>query len=112
MGKARLLLATDVAARGLDILGVDAVLNFDCPRSLETYLHRVGRTARAGAKGVAISLVEDGDRGLVKDVVKKAGVRPIRREVPRQVVEVWRRKAEALNQGIQEVLMVRDSSVE
>ena len=48
-GEAKFLLATDVAARGLDILGVQAVINYDAPSALRGYLHRIGRTARAGA---------------------------------------------------------------
>ena len=70
-GEAKFLLATDVAARGLDILGVDTVVNFDCPPSVDTYLHRIGRTARAGEGGLSITFVEDGDRAVVKGVVKK-----------------------------------------
>ncbi|MCP6519451.1 ATP-dependent RNA helicase SrmB, partial [Klebsiella pneumoniae] len=52
------LIATDVAARGLDIPAVSHVFNFDMPRPADTYLHRIGRTGRAGKKGTAISLVE------------------------------------------------------
>ena len=106
-GAATLLLATDVAARGLDILGVDAVVNFDCPRSVETYLHRVGRTARAGRGGLAITIAEDGDRGLLKAVVKQVGVQLARREVPPAVIDSWRRRTEALTATIHEVLQVR-----
>ena len=62
------LLATDVAARGLDILGVEAVLNYDAPSSLASYLHRIGRTARAGHNGRAVTFIEDSDRALVKEV--------------------------------------------
>ena len=67
-GEVGFLLATDVAARGLDILGVEAVINYDSPASLASYLHRIGRTARAGRQGRAVSLIEDSDRALVKEV--------------------------------------------
>ena len=55
--EAAFLFCTDIAARGLDIAGVDWVVQLDCPESAETYIHRVGRTGRAGKKGIAISLV-------------------------------------------------------
>jgi superfamily II DNA/RNA helicase len=67
-GEAKFLLATDVAARGLDILGVDVVINFDMPDNVPGYLHRIGRTARAGADGRAVTFVEDGNRTLLKEV--------------------------------------------
>ena len=67
-GEVAFLLATDVAARGLDILGVEAVVNFDAPAGLDGYLHRIGRTARAGEGGRALTFVEDGDRPLLKEV--------------------------------------------
>ena len=58
-GSANVLVATDVAARGLDIDDVDAVFNFELPHQAEIYVHRIGRTARGGREGVAISLVSD-----------------------------------------------------
>jgi superfamily II DNA/RNA helicase len=54
----RVLVATDVAARGLDVTGVSHVVNYECPDDAKTYVHRIGRTGRAGAKGVAITLVD------------------------------------------------------
>lgn len=60
-GKANILVATDVAARGLDILGVDLVVNYDLPDDAENYVHRIGRTGRAGQEGVAFSLCSDRD---------------------------------------------------
>ena len=57
-----------MAARGLDILGVEAVINYDSPPNLASYLHRIGRTARAGRQGRAVSLIEDSDCALVKEV--------------------------------------------
>jgi ATP-dependent RNA helicase RhlE len=56
-GRAKVLIATDVAARGIDVVGLPAVVNFDLPRSTADYVHRIGRTGRAGASGVAVSFV-------------------------------------------------------
>ncbi len=62
-GEVKILLATDVAARGIDVPDVSHVINFDLPRTSEIYVHRIGRTARAGKKGIAISLIEAHDMG-------------------------------------------------
>ncbi|AFJ46097.1 ATP-dependent RNA helicase SrmB [Shimwellia blattae] len=67
-GRVNVLVATDVAARGIDIADVSHVFNFDMPRSGDTYLHRIGRTGRAGRKGTAISLVEAHDYLLLEKI--------------------------------------------
>ena len=67
-GKTHAIVATDVAARGLDIGKVDVVFNFELPMQPEVYLHRIGRTGRAGRKGRAISLVTDQERRRLKDI--------------------------------------------
>lgn len=69
-GRVNVLVATDVAARGIDIDDVSHVFNFDMPRTSDTYLHRIGRTGRAGKKGIAISLVEAHDNVLLGKVVR------------------------------------------
>ncbi|HBC81550.1 MAG TPA: ATP-dependent RNA helicase SrmB, partial [Escherichia sp.] len=67
-GRVNVLIATDVAARGIDIPDVSHVINFDMPRSGDIYLHRIGRTGRAGRKGTAISLVEAHDHLLLQKI--------------------------------------------
>ena len=67
-GGARVLVATDVAARGLDVEGLDLVINFDMPHSGDEYVHRIGRTGRAGAEGLAISLICHNDWNLMSSV--------------------------------------------
>ncbi len=72
--RVNLLFATDIAARGLDIDDVDCVINFDLPRSPEDYIHRIGRTGRAGKKGLAISLIDHEDQAHFKLIEKRCGV--------------------------------------
>ncbi len=67
-GRVRLLVATDVAARGLDVNGITHVFNFDLPKNPEDYTHRIGRTGRAGAKGIAISFAGPEDRHQLRDI--------------------------------------------
>ncbi len=72
-GKVKILLATDVAARGIDVPNVSHVINYDMPRTADVYVHRVGRTGRAGAKGTAISLIEAHDFEMLGKVSRYTG---------------------------------------
>ncbi|MBB6591993.1 DEAD/DEAH box helicase [Ralstonia solanacearum] len=81
-GTLRVLVATDIAARGIDIDQLPHVVNFDLPNVPEDYVHRIGRTGRAGAQGEAISLVCVDEHGLLRDIE-----RLIKRELPRTVLE-------------------------
>jgi len=76
-GTTRVLVATDVAARGIDVEGVSLVVNYDMPNVAESYVHRIGRTGRAGASGRAISFCDSGERSLLVDIE-----RFIRRRLP------------------------------
>jgi ATP-dependent RNA helicase RhlE len=69
-GRSRVLVATDIAARGIDVDGITHVINFDLPNDPESYVHRIGRTARAGAEGVAISFCDGTERGFLRDIEK------------------------------------------
>jgi ATP-dependent RNA helicase RhlE len=73
----RILVATDIAARGIDVDHVTHVVNYDLPQTPEAYVHRIGRTARAGAAGIAISLCDGEERGLLRDIE-----RLIRQSIP------------------------------
>jgi ATP-dependent RNA helicase RhlE len=74
-GAAPILVATDIAARGIDVTGISHVINFDLPNVPEDYVHRIGRTARAGASGIAISLCDSSERGLLRDIERKMRVK-------------------------------------
>ncbi|AKZ62518.1 DEAD/DEAH box helicase [Herbaspirillum hiltneri N3] len=87
-GQVEVLVATDVAARGLDITDLPCVINVDLPYNAEDYVHRIGRTGRAGASGDAISLFSDKDERLLVDIEKLIKIKFVRAElagfVPRQ----------------------------
>ena len=69
-GKLRTLVATDIAARGIDVEGISHVINYDLPNIPESYVHRIGRTARAGAAGIAISFCDHEERAFLRDIEK------------------------------------------
>ncbi len=82
-GRTRVLVATDIAARGIDIDEISHVINFEVPNIAESYVHRIGRTARAGAKGIAISFCDAEERSFIKDIEKLIGKPiPVDREHP------------------------------
>ncbi|MCP1469819.1 ATP-dependent RNA helicase RhlE [Sphingobium sp. OAS761] len=74
-GQVKLLVATDIAARGIDVSGVSHVINFEIPNVPEQYVHRIGRTARAGADGIAISFVADDERPYLKAIERTTRVK-------------------------------------
>ena len=106
-GAASFLLATDLASRGLDIKGIEVVINYEAPQTHEIYLHRVGRTARAGRKGLACTLAAEPDRKVVKAAVKtgKAQKAQIRqRTVAPAEADAWQARLEALQDEVEAVL--------
>jgi ATP-dependent RNA helicase RhlE len=81
-GGVNVLVATDIAARGIDINDLPHVVNFDLPNTASDYVHRIGRTGRAGSRGEAVSLVCGEERGMLRDIE-----RLIKRAIPQHVVE-------------------------
>ncbi len=80
-GEVDILVATDVAARGIDIPGVELVLNFDLPQVAEAYVHRIGRTGRAGKSGTAIAFCNDEESAMLRDIEKIIKQRiPVRKD--------------------------------
>ncbi len=74
-GRVRVLVATDIAARGIDVDGVTHVINFDLPNVPESYVHRIGRTARAGQSGIAISFCDSSERPFLRSIEKLTRIR-------------------------------------
>src|SRR2546428_13487276 len=72
-GAAEILVATDIAARGIDVEGIRMVVNYDVPQDAEVYVHRVGRTARAGARGLALTLISPDEWLLMADLERLIG---------------------------------------
>ncbi|KAH0538433.1 nucleolar DEAD-box protein required for synthesis of 60S ribosomal subunit [Glutinoglossum americanum] len=106
-GRVSFLLATDLASRGLDIKGVDTVINYEAPQSHEIYLHRVGRTARAGRTGRACTIAAEPDRKVIKAAVKAGrvqGAKIVSRTVDPNAADKWAKAIEDLHGEIEEVL--------
>jgi superfamily II DNA/RNA helicase len=106
-GSLRVLVATDVAARGIDVPGINLVVNYDAPRVAEEYVHRIGRTGRAGRAGVAVTFLGRDDRHLVRHIERLTGNRMAMMEIeglePRTRIDEapkqWRKKAPRPSSG-------------
>lgn len=104
-GKIKLVVATDIAARGLDVENLSHVINFDLPDNAETYIHRIGRTGRAGKTGKAIALVEPIDRRLLRLIENRlkqrieVGVIPDRAQVEAKRIEKLKAEIQAALSG-------------
>ncbi|KAG0352069.1 P-loop containing nucleoside triphosphate hydrolase protein [Gamsiella multidivaricata] len=99
------LLATDLASRGLDIKGIDTVINFNMPQNYSIYQHRVGRTARAGRNGRAVTLAGENDRKLLKMAIKNADKKTVKhRVIPQDVITRYRERVEGLTESVKEIM--------
>ncbi|WP_129628524.1 DEAD/DEAH box helicase [Candidatus Oscillochloris fontis] len=102
-GQAELLVATDVAARGLDIPDVTHVINYDVPNDPEAYVHRIGRTGRAGRTGLAITLITPRERRMLQ-IIERASRSRIQRQKLPSLADVAARRREAFRDALREVL--------
>lgn len=89
-GQTRVVVATDIAARGIDVKGLSHVINFDLPNEPESYVHRIGRTGRAGESGVALSLCSPQERGQLAAIERLTRRRLVRQETPAGLVSETR----------------------
>jgi len=93
--RVNILIATDIAARGIDIADISVVLNFDLPRDIENYVHRIGRTARAGREGMAISLCDTSELKALRSIEKTIGMK-----IPVEASGDFENVEESANKGI------------
>lgn len=100
-GNIDILVATDVAARGIDVDDVDLVFNYDIPQDEEYYVHRIGRTARAGREGIAISFAASRDRRRIKDIEKYTKTKIKRKDIP-TLKDIEDRQSDMLLEKIKE----------
>jgi ATP-dependent RNA helicase DeaD len=103
-GNTELLIATDVAARGLDVEHLSHVVNYDLPNSPDVYTHRIGRTGRAGREGVAITLAQPREHRLLRNIEELTG-QPIRVEAVPTIVDLRTRRLELLRASLREAIV-------
>jgi len=102
-GKVKMVVATDIAARGLDVQDLSHVINYDLPDNTETYIHRIGRTGRAGKTGTALALVQAGDRRAVKQIERRVRAKLEVSKIPNRA-QVEAKRIGKLNNKIKETL--------
>lgn len=102
-GKVKMVVATDIAARGLDVQDLTHVINYDLPDNTETYIHRIGRTGRAGKTGTAIAIAQSGDRRALKQIERRIRAKLDIAKIPNRA-QVEAKRIGKLNAKIKETL--------
>ena len=102
-GKIKMVVATDIAARGLDVQDLTHVINYDLPDNTETYIHRIGRTGRAGKTGTAIAIAQSGDRRALKQIERRIRAKLEIEKIPNRA-QVEAKRIGKLNAKIKETL--------
>ncbi|MEL6501759.1 MAG: C-terminal helicase domain-containing protein, partial [Cyanobacteria bacterium J06623_1] len=102
-GKVKMVVATDIAARGLDVQDLTHVINYDLPDNTETYIHRIGRTGRAGKTGTALALANAGDRRAIKQIERRIRAKLETAKIPNRA-QVEAKRIGKLNNRIKETL--------
>ena len=87
-GNIKVIIATDIAARGLDVKDIKLVLNYDMPQNLESYVHRIGRTGRAGETGLSISFFTDDDFKMAKPLIDF--LKESKQSIPSELYDYYR----------------------
>ena len=109
-GTVDILLCTDIAARGIDVRGVHAVINYEMPKDITTYVHRVGRTARAGRNGRAVTLTSESRRLVMKQVSRHCNGFVKSRAVPDPAIAQWKARIESMQEDVK--LVMHDETLE
>ena len=102
-GKVKMVVATDIAARGLDVQDLTHVINYDLPDNTETYIHRIGRTGRAGKTGTALAIAQAGDRRAIKQIERRMRATLETVQIPNRA-QVEAKRIGKLNSRIKETL--------
>ncbi|MDO5422791.1 MAG: DEAD/DEAH box helicase [Eubacteriales bacterium] len=108
-GNLEFLIATDVAARGIDVDDVEAVLNYDVPQDIEYYVHRIGRTGRAGKEGLSFTLINGREIGKIREIERVCKTKIEQYQLP-TVKDMGRRKAERALEEVNQILEKQDLS--
>ncbi|KAK8861092.1 putative ATP-dependent RNA helicase ddx27 [Tritrichomonas musculus] len=103
-GKSEFLFASDIASRGLDIKGVENVINYNMPKDMSSYVHRVGRTARIGNAGRAVSLIGENDRELMREVIQNSTNPVHKRTIPESILAYSQKALDDVAEKVELVL--------
>ncbi len=102
-GLTKILIATDVAARGIDVKGIEAVFNYDLPQDDESYVHRIGRTGRAGLSGISLSFVTGRGRNRISEIERYTKSKMEKKEIP-SIDEIVKQKQKKIYSDITEII--------